>query len=630
MQTLNAQVIGDFSLNNLENEQVSFDELRGEKLTVIDFWATWCKPCTKAMPKLNDIYQEFKDQGVEMIGISCDGPRSISKVSAVVNNLGVEYPILKDINCEIMNTYQFQAFPTLIIINEEGKVVYVHEGFKSGDELKIKKAIEENLSTETEFEDQINITNLAEGQFGKLPNESADPFPSIYDRLQLSYSRNGFNISSTIEQYHTTFNERGYVDLSQFAVNYKKKQWDIKVGNFYETLGKGVLLRSFEFPGALLEDFGFRSRTYFHRDLLGASAKYTSKKATFQILHADALNNTLPPTFDREDRRTNEVTSASAYFKYADKQEAGLIFMHFVEADGTAQNFLSGQLNGTITQGLEYFGEYARDLAEDNYALFAGLSGFKDNFSYSLEYRNYQNFSLGAGINEPPAGVKQQTYRVLNRSIHVSDPFAEEGYQIDLFYNFSNESRINLNHSFSKNPFGSDNKLFKQYFLEYQSMIGKNIDYRAFLDYSQDPLKGEDNRYSVGLYSDISFSDKVLFSPEVEYQTIQRLGNNLYNFNVLLGLSIDSKYNISVLGELTDDPFLLRQGEDTRFFLGGTFRYNPNYNHTFQLFYGERRGGPACSAGVCYEILDRMCTVSQHSKVFPFFNNRISLWLTCS
>jgi len=314
VQTLNAQVIGDFSLNNLENEQVSFDELRGEKLTVIDFWATWCKPCTKAMPKLNDIYQEFKDQGVEMIGISCDGPRSISKVSAVVNNLGVEYPILKDINCEIMNTYQFQAFPTLIIINEEGKVVYVHEGFKSGDELKIKKAIEENLSTETEFEDQINITNLAEGQFGKLPNESADPFPSIYDRLQLSYRRNGFNISSTIEQYHTTFNERGYVDLSQFAVNYKKKQWDIKVGNFYETLGKGVLLRSFEFPGALLEDFGFRSRTYFHRDLLGASAKYTSKKATFQILHADALNNTLPPTFDREDRRTNEVTSAYSRF----------------------------------------------------------------------------------------------------------------------------------------------------------------------------------------------------------------------------------------------------------------------------------------------------------------------------
>jgi len=59
---------------------------------------------------------------------------------------------------------------------------------------------------------------------------------------------------------------------------------------------------------------------------------------------------------------------------------------------------------------LEYFGEYARDLAEDNYALFAGLSGFKDNFSYSLEYRNYQNFSLGAGINEPPAGVKQQTH----------------------------------------------------------------------------------------------------------------------------------------------------------------------------------------------------------------------------
>ncbi len=136
-----AQHVTDFSLENTDNELVSLEELKGDKLTVIDFWATWCKPCTKAMPKLNDIYTSYKDQGLNMIGISCDGPRSISKVNMVSQSLRIDYPILKDIDCEVMNAYQFEAFPTLIILDEEQNIVYVHEGFVSGDETKIEEEI---------------------------------------------------------------------------------------------------------------------------------------------------------------------------------------------------------------------------------------------------------------------------------------------------------------------------------------------------------------------------------------------------------------------------------------------------------------------------------------------------------
>ena len=143
--SVESQVIEDFFLDNLDNDQVSLEEVKGEQLTVIDFWATWCKPCTKAMPKLNNLYLRYKDQGVSMIGISCDGPRSIAKVPAVANNLQIDYHILKDIDCEVMNEYQYQAFPTLIILNEENEVVYEHEGFSSGDEKEIEEAIVEHL-----------------------------------------------------------------------------------------------------------------------------------------------------------------------------------------------------------------------------------------------------------------------------------------------------------------------------------------------------------------------------------------------------------------------------------------------------------------------------------------------------
>jgi len=136
-----AQEFTDFSLESTDNELLSLEELKGENLTIIDFWATWCKPCTKAMPKINDIYNEYKDRGLNVIGISCDGPRSIGKVDVVARSLNIDYQILKDIDCEVMGDNNFQAFPTLVILNQDNEIVHVHEGFTSGDEKEIEEMI---------------------------------------------------------------------------------------------------------------------------------------------------------------------------------------------------------------------------------------------------------------------------------------------------------------------------------------------------------------------------------------------------------------------------------------------------------------------------------------------------------
>ena len=92
--SLSAQNVKNFELKDLENNIKSFQELKGEKLTLIDFWATWCKPCNKAIPELNKIYDTFQSQGVEIIGINCDGPRSVSKVVPLSKALKIQYPIL--------------------------------------------------------------------------------------------------------------------------------------------------------------------------------------------------------------------------------------------------------------------------------------------------------------------------------------------------------------------------------------------------------------------------------------------------------------------------------------------------------------------------------------------------------
>lgn len=143
-----SQSVNNFQLKDIENTTQSFDGLKGEKLTLIDFWASWCKPCMKAIPELNKIYETYVDKGVQVIGINCDGPRSISKVTPLSKSLQIKYPVLLDLNSEVMNDLNLLAFPTLILVNTEGKILWIHEGYVSGDAEIIISEIEKNLKVQ--------------------------------------------------------------------------------------------------------------------------------------------------------------------------------------------------------------------------------------------------------------------------------------------------------------------------------------------------------------------------------------------------------------------------------------------------------------------------------------------------
>jgi len=134
-----------FQLQNLENEWIQFEDVKGEKLTVIDFWATWCQPCVRSIPELNKISEELKSQGVNFVGISIDGPRNQSKISPFVKSMGIGYPILRDINGEAMSDLNVTSVPTLLIFDNNGELVYTHEGFRPGDENVIKEEISTHL-----------------------------------------------------------------------------------------------------------------------------------------------------------------------------------------------------------------------------------------------------------------------------------------------------------------------------------------------------------------------------------------------------------------------------------------------------------------------------------------------------
>jgi len=134
-----------FRLKNIDNQWVQYSDLKGEELTLLDFWATWCQPCLRSIPELNRLYTEFAPLGVSFVGISIDGPRNQSKLKPFVNSLGVEYFILRDVNSEFMSEMNISSVPTLVLLDRKGSVVWIHEGFRPGDEELIREEIQKHL-----------------------------------------------------------------------------------------------------------------------------------------------------------------------------------------------------------------------------------------------------------------------------------------------------------------------------------------------------------------------------------------------------------------------------------------------------------------------------------------------------
>ena len=117
-------VMSDFSLKNMKGETVSIEEFRGRK-TLINFWATWCRPCRKEMPMLNGIFLSQDPSDFSVVGIAIDKPE---KVTQFVAELGIDFPIMvgQSEAYDVMKALGNEALtlPYTILIDEEGEVVW--------------------------------------------------------------------------------------------------------------------------------------------------------------------------------------------------------------------------------------------------------------------------------------------------------------------------------------------------------------------------------------------------------------------------------------------------------------------------------------------------------------------------
>lgn len=114
-------------------------ELRG-KVVLLDFWATWCEPCTKELPELEKLSREFAAQEVVVIGVSIDRERK--NALDLASSLKLTFKLLHDPEGKVAEVYDPPKMPSSYVIDRDGVVRFVNEGFTgAADVTKLKRQL---------------------------------------------------------------------------------------------------------------------------------------------------------------------------------------------------------------------------------------------------------------------------------------------------------------------------------------------------------------------------------------------------------------------------------------------------------------------------------------------------------
>ena len=131
--SLKGQTAPDFALKSSTGANLRLSEYRGD-VVMINFWATWCGPCRQDMPLLDELHSRYERVGFSLLGVNIDDDSS--KAMNMVSELGVNFPVLFDNRKEVSKMYQVDAMPVTLILDREGTVRHVHQGYKPGYEVK--------------------------------------------------------------------------------------------------------------------------------------------------------------------------------------------------------------------------------------------------------------------------------------------------------------------------------------------------------------------------------------------------------------------------------------------------------------------------------------------------------------
>jgi hypothetical protein len=477
---------------------------------------------------------------------------------------------------------------------------------------------------------QPAVTNLIEAQSGNVPFAEPRNRTDLYDQFQLEYGFGSGRAGLRFEQDHNSEDQFDYRALTQRWAEWSDPRLRVRVGNFYTILGRGLVHRSFELPGVVLDQPGVRSRYGPSRDVDGVLVD-----GRWGPVAGRAFGGT-PNSGEFSAAPENELFGLERYVGTVSGgqlaatvwREARLGASYLRTSNGTATQRELGsafveldplRLAGVEAVAFPFYVEYAqadralgdawkiRTGERDTFALYAGADLLAGNFTLSAEWKDYRQFRLG--INDPPSLVREHPWTLLNRATHVLDATAERGYQLEGSWTELRWGTITVNLSRSD---GGGDRFDERYLELHAAPQGRAWDATVFWDEGEDGFSFIADRRVLGAGATVRFRERWAVSADLEGARATRrligvpspgFRDHLATLTVSRAAigSVSAQWERSTDPE-QEDPALLGGDVDPRTFLAGIVRATISAHHEATLFAGQRRGGRACTAGTCYEV----------------------------
>ena len=128
----------EFTLKSRSGQNLRLSDYRGQVL-LINFWASWCGPCRQEMPLLEDLYKRYGKLGFTILGVNVD--TDSTKANNYLRDISVTFPIMYDTTNAVSKSYNVNAMPTTVIVDRNGNMRFLHQGYKPGYERDYKKQV---------------------------------------------------------------------------------------------------------------------------------------------------------------------------------------------------------------------------------------------------------------------------------------------------------------------------------------------------------------------------------------------------------------------------------------------------------------------------------------------------------